>query len=50
MKSCLSIIIALIIIIIFTVTAAVLWYTSSTTKILPGESFQTEENVTPATE
>ena len=45
MKSCLSIIIALIIIIVFTVTAAVLWYGSATTEVFPSEGYQVEEKV-----
>lgn len=46
MKSCLSLIISLAIIVIFAVTATVLWYGSSTTKISAGEDFQPANNIT----
>lgn len=43
MKSCLSIVIALLIVIIFAGTTAIIWYGSSTTEIGPGEDFKPKE-------
>lgn len=47
MKSCLSLIIALVIVIAFVGTAALLWYGSSSTEFSEGPFTESSEPITP---